>query len=233
VTPAFPPRFDAAEGGRPQIRASPLPDVCRLVGKCESAIAEASRRERASFGLAMLKNAVLFAAAACALVVFTAPRLTGLTPAPPAPAPVATVAAAPPPAAPSAPPAQAAPANFREVSIPSDAHGQFAAEVMLNGAVAHMLIDTGATVVSISAATAARIGATPAPGPQWIVQTANGKSTATLTVLRSLSFGGIYMNDVEALILAPEAGDVNLLGASFLKRLASVEQRNGLLVLRQ
>jgi len=41
------------------------------------------------------------------------------------------------------------------------------------------------------------------------------------------------MNDVEALILAPEAGDVNLLGESFLRRLVSVEQRDGLLILRQ
>jgi predicted aspartyl protease len=41
------------------------------------------------------------------------------------------------------------------------------------------------------------------------------------------------MNDVEALILAPEAGEINLLGESFLKRLVSVEQRQGMLILRQ
>lgn len=119
------------------------------------------------------------------------------------------------------------------MSIKSDPRGQFAADVMLNGTVTHMLVDTGATVVSISASTAARIGASPAPGPKWIMQTANGKSTATPTILHNLSFGGIYMNDVQALILAPEAGEINLLGASFLKRLTSVEQRNGLLVLHQ
>jgi predicted aspartyl protease len=41
------------------------------------------------------------------------------------------------------------------------------------------------------------------------------------------------MNDVEALVLAPEAGEINLLGESFLKRLVSVEQRDGMLILRQ
>ncbi len=41
------------------------------------------------------------------------------------------------------------------------------------------------------------------------------------------------MNDVEALVLAPEAGEVNLLGESFLKRLLSVEQRDGMLILKQ
>ena len=65
------------------------------------------------------------------------------------------------------------------------------------------------------------------------MQTANGRSTASPTILRSLSLDGLYMNDVEALILAPEAGEVNLLGASFLKRLISVEQRDGMLILRQ
>ena len=41
------------------------------------------------------------------------------------------------------------------------------------------------------------------------------------------------MNDVEAFILTPEAGDIDLLGESFLKRLTSVEQRSGMLILRQ
>ena len=41
------------------------------------------------------------------------------------------------------------------------------------------------------------------------------------------------MSDVEAFVLDASAGEVNLLGASFLKRLASVEQRNGVLILRQ
>ena len=41
------------------------------------------------------------------------------------------------------------------------------------------------------------------------------------------------MNDVEAVVMAPGAGSADLLGASFLKRLASVEQRDGVLVLKQ
>ncbi len=73
----------------------------------------------------------------------------------------------------------------------------------------------------------------PSGGRKLLIQTANGQSTASPTILRSVSLDGLYMNDVEALILAPEAGEVNLLGESFLKRLVSVEQRNGTLVLRQ
>jgi aspartyl protease family protein len=96
-----------------------------------------------------------------------------------------------------------------------------------------MLVDTGATIVSISASTARRLRLSPSGGRKLLIQTANGRSIASPTILRSLSLDGLYMNDVEALILAPEAGEVNLLGESFLKRLVSVEQRNRALVLRQ
>ena len=65
------------------------------------------------------------------------------------------------------------------------------------------------------------------------IKTANGELLASPVALASVSFGGLYLRDVQALILAPEAGDVNLLGANFLKRLVSVEQRDGVLILRQ
>ena len=41
------------------------------------------------------------------------------------------------------------------------------------------------------------------------------------------------MSNVPAVVLSAEAGDVNLLGSNFLNRLASVEKRNGLLIMRQ
>jgi aspartyl protease family protein len=96
-----------------------------------------------------------------------------------------------------------------------------------------MLVDTGASDVIISASTAARLGLVPSGRPTRLIQTANGKSTASSALISHLSLGGLYMNDVEALILTPEAGEVNLIGESFLKRLVSVEQRDGMLILRQ
>ncbi|HZZ25173.1 MAG TPA: retroviral-like aspartic protease family protein [Roseiarcus sp.] len=77
------------------------------------------------------------------------------------------------------------------------------------------------------------MGLSSSGGRERLIQTANGQSTASPTILRSLSLDGLYMEDVEALILAPEAGEINLLGESFLKRLVSVEQRAGMLILRQ
>ena len=123
--------------------------------------------------------------------------------------------------------------GYREAEIAADAFGQYRADVLVGGMPVHMVIDTGASFVSVSASTAARLGLVPRPGPKWRMRTASGESLASPIKLDSLSFGGLYMRDVQAVILAPEAGDVNLLGASFLKRLVSVEQRDGILFLRQ
>jgi aspartyl protease family protein len=142
--------------------------------------------------------------------------------------------------APAAPVAESAskpvegPASgYRETAIEADPRGQYTTDTLVNGSPVRMMIDTGATFVAVSASTAARLGLVAGPGPRWTIKTANGQSVASPVTLNSVSFGGLYMNDVQALILAEEAGDVNLLGASFLKRLASVEQRNGVLILRQ
>ena len=180
----------------------------------------------------MLKNAVLFAAAACLLAVFGPSLLSQLTPAPSTPEKALAVAASPPPA--SEPAAQTAATNFGEVSIPSDGRGQFAADVMLNGNPTHMLVDTGATVVSISAATAAGIrrharARTEMDRADRQRQVERDADDAARPELRR----HLHERRRGANSVAPEAGEVNLLGASFLKRLASVEQRNGLLVLRQ
>ncbi len=89
-------------------------------------------------------------------------------------------------------------------------------------------------------------GAKPPFEPAWLcwvlwwtstrklrMNTANGVSAVSPVVLGRVTLGSIDMNDVEAVVMPPGTGTADLLGASFLKRLASVEQRNGMLVLRQ
>jgi aspartyl protease family protein len=151
----------------------------------------------------------------------------------PEPAPASAAGATGAAEAPSPEPPRRQSSGYREALLEADQRGQYAAEVSVNGSPVRMLIDTGATQVCVSASTARRLGLTRSGGRTLLIQTANGQSTASPTILRSVSLDGLYMNDVEALILAPEAGEVNLLGESFLKRLVSVEQRNGALVLRQ
>jgi aspartyl protease family protein len=176
----------------------------------------------------MLKVALFFAAAACALAMFAPQFLMDLqrAGAPPARAGVSA-------ASPYDPPRPARTEEGGERSIAADAGGQYSLDVLIGGQNVRMLVDTGATMVVISAAVAARLGLSLDAGRKWRVHTANGDAFATEAVLPNVDLGTIYMNDVPALIADPGAGDVNLLGASFLKRLASVESRNGVLVLRQ
>ena len=180
----------------------------------------------------MIKGLLLFAIGAIALALLAPALLDGG-----ANAPVGAGAGA----AASSPIERANPASagdrpqtgYRETVIEADPHGQYATEALINGLPVNMLIDTGASEVSISASTAARLGIVPGAGPKWRIRTANGESLASPVTLAAVSFGGLYMRDVEALVLAPEAGEVNLLGASFLKRLVSFEQRDGMMILRQ
>jgi aspartyl protease family protein len=151
----------------------------------------------------------------------------------PARAPVAVAPAQIAAGVPSPQPSEPPPSGYREALLEADGRGQYAADALINGALVRMLVDTGASDVFVSASTAARLGLVASGERRRAIQTANGRTIAAPTVLTHLSFGGLYMNDVEALILAPEAGDINLLGESFLKRLISVEQRDGMLILRQ
>ena len=175
----------------------------------------------------MLKTALIFAGGACVLALFAPQLLLSLQSAPSPAPPVAAAEASP------VEPARQPSDGYGEKSIAADAGGQYSLDVLIGGQNVHMLVDTGATMVVISAAVADRLGLSPEAGRKWRVHTANGDSIATEAVLPSVDLGTIYMKDVPALIADRSAGDVNLLGASFLKRLASVESRNGVLVLRQ
>jgi aspartyl protease family protein len=177
----------------------------------------------------MLKNALIFAIAALT-IAFAAPSfIDGLSgrAAPDSPSPVA-----PPPAA-LATTANPGP-DYRAASIAADAGGQYRARALIEGQDVDVMIDTGATVVALTSETAARLGvALDSSRPRWRMNTANGVALASPVTLRSVSLGAIYMDDVQAVVMPPGASSINLLGASFLKRLVSVEQRDGMLVLRQ
>jgi aspartyl protease family protein len=79
--------------------------------------------------------------------------------------------------------------GYREALLEADQRGQYAAGVLVNGVPVPMLIDTGASHVCVSASTAGRLGLSPSGGRKRVMQTANGQSTASPTVLRSVSLG--------------------------------------------
>ena len=178
----------------------------------------------------MLRFAVIVAVGACFLALI-APNLMLTFFSNDARRPVQTVAAPVKADVALSPPAASGAA---EASIDADGGGQYATEVYINGAPVKMLVDTGATMVVISYQTASRIGLQVLNSDYTLrAQTANGVAAVAPVSLREVTVGPIYLGEVKALVAAPDAGAVDLLGMSFLRRLASVEQRSGKLILRQ
>jgi aspartyl protease family protein len=181
----------------------------------------------------MLKNALIFAIAAVT-IAFAAPSFLVAPDGAAAPGAPASVAVAPAPAALATVAAANPGPGYRAASIAADAGGQYRARALIEGQDVDVMIDTGATVVALTSETAARLGVAIDPSrPRWKMNTANGVAFASPVTLRSVNLGAIYMDDVQAVVMPPGASSINLLGASFLKRLVSVEQRDGMLVLRQ
>jgi predicted aspartyl protease len=79
--------------------------------------------------------------------------------------------------APAPEPARRQSSGYREALLEADPHGQYSASVLINGSPVRMLVDTGATIVSVSASTARRLGLSPSGGRKLMIQTANGQST--------------------------------------------------------
>ena len=201
---------------------------------------------------AMLRFAVAFAVLCCGFAFVTedelrfalhlmgadgqAPAQTqAVAPVAPPP-PVATTQATPPQGLHVLRPlAQDAPSDigFRQARIAADGGGQYNAEFFINGVAVRGLIDTGATFMSLTPSTAQRLGVVPnRSGPRYQMRTANGVAYAWPVRLASVSFQGLYMKDVDAIVGEDEVGG-NLFGESFLKRLQSVRQESGTLVLKQ
>ena len=106
----------------------------------------------------------------------------------------------------------------REVKLPADSHGHFVADGSVNGAHIRFLVDTGATLVSIPAAEATRLGIDYRKGRRGISQTANGAVSFWRVNLDTVTVGGVSLNNVEGAVHEGAGLDTALLGMSFLNR---------------
>jgi aspartyl protease family protein len=119
------------------------------------------------------------------------------------------------------------------VTITRRAGGDFHVRAEVNGQPQGFQFDTGASAVVLTAESAAALGIRPAESEFSVrVSTANGVTVAAPAFLDTLRVGGIVERRVPALVSRPGALRENLLGMSFLDRLASFEVRGDRLVLR-
>jgi aspartyl protease family protein len=128
----------------------------------------------------------------------------------------------------------AMPGNARSVVVPRDQRGHFEVDARIDGRHLTFMVDTGASVIALTAGDAGRLGVHPAPH-EFVteVKTANGTVRAAPIRLDRVEVGDLAVRDVEALVLPDAALGDNLLGLSFLSRLRRFEYSDGKLVLEQ
>lgn len=161
--------------------------------------------------------------------------LAGFIATDPAEPPLATVSVAPVPVA-VAPVASAPTANVardsRRVAVLADRDGHFMVTALLDGRPVEAMVDTGATSVAITEATARRMGIFPRRDQFTLpVATANGVVQAAPVTLREVRVGAVVVRNVKAIVVPGDALSFDLLGMTFLNRLAKFEAANGRLLL--
>ena len=106
----------------------------------------------------------------------------------------------------------------QETTLVADSRGHFVANGSVNGRPVRFIVDTGATMVSLGASDAARLGIDPSKGQQGTSQTANGQVRVWKVKLDSVQVGNITVHGVDGLIHESEM-PIALLGMSFLSRM--------------
>ena len=124
--------------------------------------------------------------------------------------------------------------GMEQIAITPDRSGNYVTDVEIDGHFIRMVVDTGATYVSLSNADASAVGIRPAPVDyHYRTMTANGTGVAAKVHIATLRLGQMEVNNVVAFVMPPGALGTSLLGMSALRRLGSVEISDGQLVLRQ
>jgi len=107
---------------------------------------------------------------------------------------------------------------LQSVTLASDGNGHFTAEGRVNGSRMRFLVDTGATLVTLPAADAQRLGIDYRHGQQVVSQTANGRVIVYRVRLDSVTLGSMTLNAVDAVVHESAGLEIALLGMSFLNR---------------
>jgi aspartyl protease family protein len=132
------------------------------------------------------------------------------------------------PVAASGPYASAAASNTT-VYTPNE-RGHVVLDAAVNGAPVRMLVDTGASLVTLSPADARAAGIDPAALVfSGYVNTANGTARMAPVTLREVRIDQLSIYDVPGAVL--ENLNASLLGMSFLRRLQGYEMRDGKLTI--
>lgn len=115
---------------------------------------------------------------------------------------------------------RAEPSGATSVTLQADGHGHFVTQGQINGGTIRMLVDTGASMISLSASDALRLGINYKTGTIGYSNTANGTVQVYLVKLNTVKIGDIELNQVDAVVQDERSNALPfaLLGMSFLRR---------------
>jgi len=107
-----------------------------------------------------------------------------------------------------------------ETRIPLARDGHFWIEATVNGEPRRFMLDTGATLTTVSESTAELARLEPSPmGREILLHTANGTVPGQLATIAELRMGSVVARDLDA-VIAPGIGETNVIGMNLLSRLA-------------
>jgi aspartyl protease family protein len=107
------------------------------------------------------------------------------------------------------------------IELRRESNGYFYADVKINGAPVHMVVDTGATVIALSRNDAQMAGIPTSIGMNDVVgEGADGAVRGQQVTLQSVALGDKTVEGLPAIVL--NNGGQSLLGQSFLSKFSSV-----------
>jgi len=119
------------------------------------------------------------------------------------------------------------------VRLPRSGDGHYYSSVDINGRSIDVMVDTGASFVSMTYEDARRAGIFLSDADfKYKMQTANGIARSAHVLLDRVEIGPITVRNVRASVSQPGALFQTLLGMSFLGRLERFEMRRGELILQ-
>ena len=132
----------------------------------------------------------------------------------------------------SAPPPAAARSAGYIVELSAGAYGHYRTPARVNGREINVLVDTGASYVSLTNEDAERAGIYVQEADyKYKTRTANGTTRVALVTIDRISVGDIEVRNVKASVHERGKLHVTLLGMSFLGKLRRAEMRSGRLIL--
>jgi aspartyl protease family protein len=116
--------------------------------------------------------------------------------------------------------------SSNRIVYPADDRGHIILDAAVNGTPIKMLVDTGASLVTLTPADARAAGVGPAELTySGRVSTANGVARMAPVTLREIRIDQLSIYDVPAAVI--ENLNISLLGMSFLRRLQGYEMQDG------